>query len=72
MERRELFAKAEELNLEVNKFWSTKKLEGVVTARVARQERRSDATRRAWMKRRELFGDSGRKPKEEVSNVVTH
>jgi hypothetical protein len=62
-ERESLIKIAEERGITINKFWSTKKLALEVNGGISRKERRSDATRRAWDSRRQLFGPNGMKPK---------
>jgi hypothetical protein len=64
-ERESLIKIAEERGITVNKFWSTKKLVLEVNGGISQKERRSDAMRRAWDSRRQLFGPNGMKPKTE-------
>ena len=64
-ERESLIKIAEERGITVNKFWSTKKLALEVNGGISQKERRSDAMRRAWDSRRQLFGPNGMKPKIE-------
>ena len=62
-ERKSLIKIAEERGITVNKFWSTKKLALEVNGGISQKERRSEAMRRAWDSRRQLFGPKGMKPK---------
>ena len=62
-ERESLIKIADERGITVNKFWSTKKLALEVNGGISQRERRSDAMRRAWDSRRQLFGPNGMKPK---------
>ena len=64
-ERESLIKIAEEKGITVNKFWSTKKLALEVNGGISQKERRSDAMRRAWDSRRQLFGPNDMKPKIE-------
>ena len=64
-ERENLIKIAEERGIAVNKFWTTKKLNLEVNGGISQKERRSDAMRRAWDSRRQLFGPNGMKPKTE-------